>query len=225
MPLSFSPQLLVIIYRVPAITPYVRSAIDAEPEISKKSLKEQFEKLIFKPLSQATQTSEPMLTLVIVVDALDECREEKEGCIKTILHLLSQTQHLQSVCIRIFLTSRPELPIRLGFKELSADAHQDVILEDIPQVTIEYDISIYLTHELARIKKEYNNICSRDSQLPSEWPGDEKIRALTTMAVLLFIFAATVCRFIGDRKWKWNPKGRLTTVLKYYTTSEASKLD
>ena len=35
---------------------YLRSAIDAEPGISEKSLKQQFKKLIFQPLSQVMQT-------------------------------------------------------------------------------------------------------------------------------------------------------------------------
>ena len=69
-----------------------------------------------------------------------------------------KARHLQSVRMRIFLTSRPELPIRLEFKNMSADAHQDVILQDIPQVTIEHDISVYLMDELMRIKEEYNDI-------------------------------------------------------------------
>ena len=155
----FTTITLHLVRRVPALVPYVRSAIDAEPEISEKSLKEQFEKLIFQPLSQAMQTSIQISTLIIVIDALDEC--EREGDIRTILHLLLQTRHLQSVHIRIFLTSRPELPIRLEFKKMSADAHQDVILQDIPQDTIEHDISIYLTDELTRIKEEYNACVSR----------------------------------------------------------------
>jgi hypothetical protein len=212
-----------LVRRVSALQPYVRSAIDAEPKISEKSLKEQFDKLIFQPLSQATQTSAQILTLVIVVDALDEC--EREGDIKTILKLLLRTRHLQSVRMRIFLTSRPELPIRLEFKNTPADAHQDVVLQEIPQVTIEHDISIYLSDELARIKKDYNDMRSSDSWLPLDWPGDGNIKALAAMAVPLFIFAATVCRFVGDCTWDWDPNGRLATVLKYQSTSQASKLD
>ena len=45
------------------------------------------------------------------------------------------------------------------------------------------------------------------------------------MAVPLFIFAATVCRFVGDPRGSWDPEGRLATVLKYQTISQASKLD
>jgi NACHT domain len=203
--------------RVPALRPHIRNAIDKESEISEKSLKDQFEKLIFEPLSQA---SIQIPTLVIVVDALDEC--EPEADVRTILHLLSQTRHLQSVRMRIFLTSRPELLIRLGFKKISADAHQDMILEDIAQDTIKNDISVYLKIELAKTKEEYN-IRFPDSQLPPDWPGDEKIQSLAVMAVPLFIFAATVCRFVGDHRR--NPKKRLAIVLEYQTASEASNLD
>jgi hypothetical protein len=43
------------------------------------------------------------------------------------------------------------------------------------------------------------------------------------MAVPLFIFAATVARFVGDVRW--NPKKWLADVLKYQLNSQASKLD
>ena len=183
---------------MPALGPHVRSAIDAEPKISEKSLEQQFEKLILEPLSKTMQDSKQILTLIIVIDALDEC--EREGAHKNHSPSFVASRNLQSVRMRIFLTSRPELPIRLGFKKMSADAHQDMILEDIPQDTIKHDISIYLTVELVRIKEEYN-IRFPDSQLPPDWPGDEKIKALAAMAVPLFIFAATVCRFVGDRRF------------------------
>src|SRR5271156_3487537 len=77
-------------------------------------------------------------------------------------------------------------------------------------------------HEFARIRAEYSK---RRPQypLPPDWPGDRNIQGLVEMAIPLFIFAATVCRFIGDPKW--DPEERLATVLRYQTTSQASKLD
>jgi hypothetical protein len=152
---------------------------------------------------------------------LDEC--EREADIRAILHLLSQSRYLRSVCMRIFLTSRPDLPVRLGFNKMSKDAHQDVFLQDIPQATIEHDISVLLKDEFAKIRDDYN--CSRasDFSLPSGWPNERTIQALARMATPLFIFAVTVCRFVGDHRW--DPEERLATVLKYQTTSQASKLD
>ena len=205
---------------VPDIVPFIRSAINEQPEIAAKSLNEQFEKLVFQPLSQLNQSSPHSSPLVVVVDALDEC--EKEGDIRNILNLLAKTQQLTAVHMRVFLTSRPELPIRLGFENISLDAHKDVVLHDIPPATIEHDISAFLKHEFARIKYDYNCL-HPDSRLPLDWPGEKHIGALTEMAVPLFIFAATVCRFVGDSRW--NPEDRLATVLKYHTASQASKFD
>ena len=221
----FTTIALQLVQKIPKMAPYVRSAINADMDISTKLLKEQFEKLIFQPLSQAMRTFPRTLTLAIVVDALDECDRERD--IRTILQLLSQTKNLESVHMRILLTSRPELPVHLGFKEMSSDAYEDMVLEKIPQVSIEHDISVYLRYELMRVKEEYNATVPSDSQLSSDWPDEENIQALTTMAVPLFIFAATVRRFIGDRAWN-DPDEQLKTVLKYWPTSQGSpesKLD
>lgn len=47
--------------------------------------------------------------MVIVIDALDECDPDDD--IRVVLQLLPQVR--QALGLRIFLTSRPELPIRL----------------------------------------------------------------------------------------------------------------
>ncbi len=67
-----------LVHTVPDIVPFVRSAIDDQPEIAAKTLKEQFEKLILQPLSQIDQApSAHASPLILIVDALDEC--EKDG--------------------------------------------------------------------------------------------------------------------------------------------------
>jgi hypothetical protein len=200
-----------LLRRVPPIVPFVRKAIDADDDISGKSMKDQFEKLIFQPLSEIGQVPAPMSKLVIVIDALDEC--DREGDIRDILDLLSQTKHLKSVRIRIFLTSRPEFPIRLAFTKLSSDLHQDEVLQNITQDTIKDDISAFLRYKFAKIRDDYN--CLHSPGLPASWPDEGNIQALTKMAIPLFIFAATICRFV--RSPQWNPKNRLDHVLKYQT--------
>ena len=102
-------------------------------------LGEQFEKLLFDPLIGIEQGEERM-TRVIVIDALDECDSEDDKDIRVILRLLPQVQKSTSVQLRFLLTSRPELPIRLGFTEIM-DAHQDLVLHEIPRPVIERDIS------------------------------------------------------------------------------------
>ena len=208
-----------LIRRMPQLITHIKIAIDEQPEIA-NSLKEQFERLVFQPFSQLDQAS--TLPLVLVIDALDECDGDRS--IREILHLLAKMRELTTVHVRVFLTSRPELPIRLGFNNMSPNAHEDIVLQDIPPATIEHDISAFLKDEFAKIKSDYNLACSTGPLLSSDWPGDESIQALTKTAVPLFIFAATICRFVGDR-WKWNPNRRLSTFLEYRTTGQASQLD
>jgi hypothetical protein len=119
------------------------------------------------------------------------------------------------------VTSRPELPIRLGFKNLSDGVYQDLILEQIPRPTIEQDIATYLRTSLSAIRKEHNVLYPR-RQLAPDWPCDADIQALAHLAVPLFIFAATACRFVGDHRH--DPPRRLQLFLSQITMHE-SRLD
>lgn len=210
-----------LVRTVPAITPHLSKAIEADPSISGRMIKKQFGNLVLQPLSEVGRTSTTMLKLVIVIDALDEC--EPDGDLRNILHLLPQIQHLNAIHMRIFLTSRPELPIRLGFRKMSSNTHQDVILQDIPRPIIEHDITSFLKAEFYRIRDDFNCTRPPDSSIPEDWPGEGSIHTLTEMASPLFIFAATICRFVGDARW--DPKEQLAMVLKYKATSQASQMD
>src|SRR6202022_1161484 len=108
------------------LVPSIAKAIETDPTISEKVLKEQFEKLVLQPLSEMTYAPSAASALIIVFDALDECERERD--VGTILRLLAQAKDVRSLRLRIFTTSRPELPIRLGFAEMSEDTHQDLVL-------------------------------------------------------------------------------------------------
>jgi hypothetical protein len=59
--------------------------IDANPWICDKALGEQFGKLIYQPLKKLNIPAGACSTLVVVVDALDECDKESE--IRALLQL------------------------------------------------------------------------------------------------------------------------------------------
>ena len=198
---------------IPDLISGITKAIDAEPAISEKALKDQFEKLILQPLLEIRQAPPNASGLIIVIDALDECDRKED--IQVILQLLARTKNLSPVSLRVFVTSRPDLPIRLGFKQMPNGTYQDLILHNIPKETIEHDISIFLEHEL--------RVLSEQRSLPSDWPSKEQIQALVEMAIPLFIFASTACRYIGDERD--NPKKRLEIFLQYQTTKQVSRLD
>lgn len=123
---------------MPQLIPSIRRAIEDDPDISERVLREQFEKLILQPVLEIDQG--PNTLMVIVIDALDECDQEDD--IQVILRLLPQVQKSNSLQLRFLLTSRPDLPIRLGF-EIVADDYQDLILHRIPTPVIERDIKLY----------------------------------------------------------------------------------
>jgi hypothetical protein len=128
----------------------VRKALDADSAISQRALKEQFKKLILQPLLEIKQASSQASSQalsqapirVIIIDALDECEREED--IRAILQLLAQTKDIQPVSLRIVVTSRSELHIRLGFKEMPSGTYQDLVLHEVPKDIIEHDIRLFL---------------------------------------------------------------------------------
>ena len=202
-------------YKIPEIIPAVGKAIEVNPNISEKQMKDQFDKLILDPLLATQLDTTEILTRVIIIDALDEC--ERDDDIKTILRLLSRMQEIRSVRLRVFVTSRPELPIRLGFKNMSDDAHQELVLHEISKQIIDDDLFTFLKDELAKIRNE--------NSLPLDWPGYRPIHVLVEMATPLFIFAATACRFLQDRRLGGDAKTRLQILLEYQSSDQASRLD
>jgi hypothetical protein len=206
----FTTIATALMARLPEMIPGIREAIASDQAICDKALKDQFEKLIFQPLDEIESLQG--LKLVLVIDAMDECERDQD--IRAILQLLSRAKALKNVSLRVFVTSRPELHIRLGFKQMPNGTYKDLILHKVSKETIEHDIRIYLKHELSEIQQQRS--------LSSDWPSEDQIKALVEQSTPLFISAATVCRYIGD--WRDNPRRRLEIVLGYRKVN-ASKLD
>ncbi|KAL4724496.1 hypothetical protein ACLX1H_007937 [Fusarium chlamydosporum] len=205
---------------IPGVAFFIKSALDANISIVEKSVREQFAKLIQEPLSAAAATAATPSSVVMVIDALDECNQEAD--IRTLISIFSQIKILR-LRLRIFLTSRPELAIRLGFSKVQG-SYQDLVLHEIPAQIVEHDIFVFLDDELSKIRHDFNMTVGDERKLSPNWPGVSTVQRLSQMAVPLFIFAATVCRFIGDRQRR-KPRIRLQTVLDHGNKSHGSQLD
>lgn len=190
----FTTIAIQLAQSIPDVKIHLKEALEMEPAIFTKTLKEQFETLIFGPLSELTHAPK----MLIVIDALDEC--ENQGHIAMILHLLARIQSIESNKLRLLVTSRPELPVRLGFTKIP-DSHRDFILHEVPDPIIEHDIGAFLRDEFPKIRNEYNCEPPSGVRIPSDWPYEQNLRALIIMAVPLFISAVTMCRFIGETDW------------------------
>ena len=157
----------------------ILNAVNENRDIAKRALAEQWKLLILQPLASAREES-PQQPLLIVIDALDECEGEQD--IRLILQLLASTNsRIRTIQLRFLVTSRPDIPIRLGFGENPGIWHRDLLLSAVPREVIDRDIAIYLSEELKDI------IPFQDAQTTGR---------LVEKACGLFIWAATACRFI-----------------------------
>jgi len=170
---------------LPVLGTFISDAIDSNRDIFKQGLREQWNQLILNPLKNAPTQS---IQLVVVIDALDECDSMQD--IQLILQLIAEAKDLDTVRIKVFLTSRPELPIFGGFRQLSGETYQEFILHNIPLDTVNADISTFFMQKLSPLKAMHG--------LGTPWPDEQIIEQLVERAAGLFIYAATTVRFIQD---------------------------
>ncbi|KAI4149058.1 MAG: hypothetical protein L6R39_002626 [Caloplaca ligustica] len=162
----------------------VSEAVKKEPGLGQSAnLREQYEKLLVEPLRKIRPSQEPFF---IIMDALDECDEPRD--LRMLLRLLARTEDIPQLGLKIFVTSRPELPIRNGFKEIPRIFHCYLALQNVPRSVVDGDIRAFLRHELNEIQHEFH--------LPADWPAYEDLDTLARKAGGLFIFAATAVRYI-----------------------------
>jgi hypothetical protein len=190
----------------PIIERSICHAIREHRDIVYQSFRDQWEHLIHGPLSKQEQNQLQPSVLVFVIDALDECEPQED--LPEIIRIFAAARKLKSIQLRVLLTSRPEYMIQKGFNQTSEDVYEEVKLQSISAPMISHDISIFYQSKLGEIRQ--------DLKIPPEWPSKSDIEHLVEMSHGLFIFAATVCRFIrGTRQPPLlrGVKGRLLQIL------------
>jgi len=144
--------------------------------------------LVLKPLSKLSKDA-CLSSYVVAIEALDECGDD--GNIPVLLHLLAEARSLTTIRLRVFLTSRPEIPIRYGLCQIPEAFHHDFVLHNISPSIVDQDIFIFL---------KYNpKLIGQERSLDAGWPSKE-ITSLVQIASGLFIWAATAYRFIREGK-------------------------
>ncbi|KAF8430237.1 hypothetical protein EV426DRAFT_708390 [Tirmania nivea] len=193
-------------HSLPILRSSISDAINKNLDIFQQGLRQQWKHLILDPLRNAPAQS---IQLVVVIDALDECDSMND--IQLILQLFAEAKDLQTIRLRIFVTSRPETPILLGFRKLPGGVYQNFILHEIPLCIVNDDISTFFQQKLAQVKKEH--------KLKTPWPDEQTIQLLVGKAAGLFIYAATAYRFIQEEAY--DPEEQLSIILRENTCSES----
>ncbi|CUA73480.1 putative WD repeat-containing protein all2124 [Nostoc sp, PCC 7120] [Rhizoctonia solani] len=161
--------------------------LDRDPDVHTKALRVQFQRMILEPL-QNVKRGLPN-NLVVVIDALDEC-DDGNGVEQILEVLLEKASDLP---VKFLISSRPEYHIRDRIGR-SVQKTQ-VTLHELEERIVKADIETYLRAEVVLL-----SIPLTGGQL----------EALVERAGVLFIYAATVIRYITDG----DPLERLDTVLR-----------
>ena len=194
-----------LIKKYPILRPHVAAALDNDLTLPGGSISNQFKRLVKEPISKAG-----LANLVLIVDALDECKQEHAKVVLANLALLAKELRL-----RIVLTSRPESDLRAAFDDLGPDS---IRMEEVKE-GVEPDLRLFF-------RTFFSDLVEKDAKrstphLEAGWPDDETIEKLVTLAMPLFIFAATVIRYVSEYK----PKERLVAVLKENQNTNVTGID
>lgn len=182
-------------------------ALEDDSLLCEKHITRQFDRLLLQPMLKSRLSNAPLRGISLVIDALDECDDSEQ--IETILKLLKRIEDVQSARIRIFVTSRPDVSLVLGFKDMSNKLFQDVRLEEVQERIIRSDLHLFFNYEFSRIRKKYLAMNSYSS-LPENWPGPDTIESLVDKSHPLFIVAFTLCRHVSRSK---RPQDSLDALL------------
>ncbi|KAG9119525.1 hypothetical protein FRC07_005411, partial [Ceratobasidium sp. 392] len=170
--------------------------LEQNNSIYNQPLQDQFEQLVVAPLGKVAHTFATDVT--IVIDGLDEC-EDKAGVDRILGVLLS---HAPELGVKFFVTSRPEPQIvdQMRTRE-AAGRRSELRLHELDRTAVQQDITTYL----------------RD-KLPGDKISDSQIDELARRSGALFIYAATVVRYIGYDEFSRSEE-RLKVVLEASSTA------
>ncbi|KAG9089286.1 hypothetical protein FS749_001451 [Ceratobasidium sp. UAMH 11750] len=142
-----------------------------DPDASTRSIGVQFGKLIKEPLLRVKEALPE--GVIVVIDALDECSDGVN--VRSFLDALYQSAG--DLPIRFFVTCRPDPSLSKKLLTWNQASRTLFHLHDIEQSVVRDDIEVYLGAELKGLPTGH-------------------IRQLSDRAGKLFIFAATVVRYV-----------------------------
>ena len=169
--------------------------VQKDPGIAHESLYNQMDKLIVQPLKESGTSA------VIVIDALDECKDEEPA--SAILSVLGR--HLPEIKdVKFFLTGRPEPRIKTGFRlPLMAKVTDVFVLHSVQPSLIDNDIKLFLKHNFQEIVDHRGGL--------DGWPTEDDINKLCKQTAGLFVYAVATIKVI-DHKIR-SPRAQLDLLL------------
>ncbi|PYH75539.1 purine and uridine phosphorylase [Aspergillus uvarum CBS 121591] len=142
----------------PVLMSFISEAMVKDPNICIKSLGDQCQKLILRPISRARFAFHG-LPIVLIVDALDNCETSEIGIVIRLLGDIS------SAGVRVFISSRMTPTIAFHRRSEHDGRFQAFELQDISQEIIDQDISLFFQQELQQLNTNWEQGDSFDGLL------------------------------------------------------------
>jgi hypothetical protein len=177
----------------PLLREGILSALKADPDIGESAVVNQFQELVFKPLSKLSIDLD--VPVIAILDAVDECGNEYTR--EPLLQCLKEARRLPA-WFKLLITSRPENAIKKYLAGVP-EGHEVDTLDDQNIL----DIKTYTLDRVEAIRTE--------RALGSQWPGEEKVDELVSRAEGLFIWISLSFKFMSQHP---SPTEALDLVLK-----------
>ena len=166
---------------LPSFGSLILDVVKNNPSCSSWRIAKQFMNFMVTPLTVACRENRVAVVPVIVLDALDECSDQSP--VTELLDVI--LGHSKSLPVKFFITSRPEMVVKESFDH--SRAHSNFILHEVGKEIVKADIEVYIK---ACLVGRYNR---------PNWPSEGDVESLVNMSGTLFIYAATVCKYITQR--------------------------
>ncbi len=193
-PLRVIPTLA---YQLAIRDPYYKQLIThqlaSDPSVLHATLRVQFQKLIVKPFSLRPQTPN-IKSYIIILDGLDECKDEDAQC--ELVELINDSVQKHNLPLIWLVCSRPEPHIKYTFSQLeySLTCDREELLID---AEARADVELFLRESFQKIRLRYRSIISTPEG--TTWPSETIFDKISQTSSGYFAFSSTVVRVIGDR--------------------------
>ena len=186
---SFIPTLAYhLAFSVPPTKPYIESVLRSGHHITHRSLERQFRELVIEPIRSVNT---PILPMVIIVDALDECDDKQ--MIADFIEVVARMLLDEQIAVRFLFTSRVEDHIQKKF--LTSPVMDTTFHLNLHEFNADPDIRTFFRSRFSTIYRENRRLMSNVSH---PWPSDSVLTELVRKSSGSFIFAFTLVNFVKD---------------------------
>jgi hypothetical protein len=191
---TITPLIPTIAHQIATSSPEKRRKLEKiikDPSILHKALEVQLDKLILKPYRPSFFRrifSFKRMRYLLIIDGLDECNGDDNQI--HVLGLVNRLVSSEHCTIRCLIASRPEPHILSAVGVLTAKVARVTWNDKLWDAN--GDIRTYL-------RAGFNNISAcMPPDVPRPWPSDSIIDTLVQKAGGIFIYAATVLKYVDD---------------------------